>query len=718
MNLTRALEVVLPEIPARMIAQSCPRLHPDVVFKEHIVDGKPLVRVFVPGVDAMFNLAPQTWELVRFFNGQRSFEQVAEAYTSETGKPISLDEVHEVADDFESIEFWYKTPREKNILLMQQSADERRDALKLKKKWADLAFIRFPAFNPDNFLVWLEQRIRFVFTWWFTLITLAAFACMGTIFVLHWNEVGRDTLQFFNFADKTWLDVAVFWGITLVLAAIHETAHGVTCRHFGGRVATMGFALVYLTPAFYTDTTEGVVLCSPFERVLITVAGVWSELYLCAAGTVIWWGTPPGTAVHDFAYVMMLMTGIATLLLNWNPLMKLDGYYILCDILGVLDLKENSTAYVSAWVKRHVWRLPVEVPYVPKRRRLGFAVYAVTSGLYSYTVLFILARFVGNVFRNFNTEWSFIPELATGGLIFRSRIRSAVNFMKFIYLDKKDRVQSWLTSHRLWWAVAGIVGLLFLPLWRESISGRFVLEAADRALIRAQTAGTVEKVYAEEGQAIVRGAPLVRLRNVLLESKRARSEADYRGAAAAVNSAELHYAGTGAALQKRDQLAQESRILDSEVATLELKTPITGVVTTPRVSDLLGSYVTVGTELAEVDDMRIMRARIYVSEYEMYKYRADSAVRLQVDGIFRKWDTRSVSVSPMSSEIAPGLLDLSKFKGMRAPTFYALDLLVKNGDGRLKPGMIGTAKVYDRRRRSIAGFVYRAVADFVGRKLW
>jgi hypothetical protein len=133
----------------------------------------------------------------------------------------------------------------------------------------------------------------------------------------------------------------------------------------------MGFALIYLTPAFFTDTTEGVVLCPPFERVLITVAGVWSEFYLCTAATIIWWGTPPGSVAHDFAYVMMLMTGIATLLLNWNPLMKLDGYYILCDIIGVLDLKEHSTAYVSAWVKRHVWRLPVEVPYVPKRRRLG-----------------------------------------------------------------------------------------------------------------------------------------------------------------------------------------------------------------------------------------------------------------------------------------------------------------------------------------------------------
>jgi putative peptide zinc metalloprotease protein len=413
----------------------------------------------------------------------------------------------------------------------------------------------------------------------------------------------------------------------------------------------------------------------------------------------------------------MLMTGIATVLLNWNPLMKLDGYNILCDIIGILDLKENSTAYVSAWVKRHVWSLPVEVPYVPKRRRLGFAVYAVTSGLYSYTVLFILARFVGNVFRNFNPDWSFVPELATGALIFRSRIRSAVNFMKFIYLDKKDRVRSWLTSHRLRWAVAGIVGFLLLPLWRESISGRCVLEAADRAVIRAQIAGTVEKVYAEEGQTIMSGAPLVQLRNIPLESKWARNEADYRVATAGVNSAELHYAGTGAALQKRDQLAQESRILAAEGATLELKSPITGVVTTPRVTDRLGSYVPAGTELAEVDDTRTMRARIYFSEYEMYKYRPNSIARLQVDGIFRKWDAGSLTVSPTSSEVAADLLNLSKFKGMRPPTFYETDLLVQNADGRLKPGMVGTARVYGR-RRSITGIAYQAIADFAGRKLW
>ena len=33
-------------------------------------------------------------------------------------------------------------------------------------------------------------------------------------------------------------------------------------------------------------------------------------------------------------------------------------------------------------------------------------------------------------------------------MIFRSRIRLLVNFMKFVYLDKKDRIAGWFTARR------------------------------------------------------------------------------------------------------------------------------------------------------------------------------------------------------------------------------------------------------------------------------
>ena len=58
MNLTRVLNVALPDIPARILSQSAPRLPPDVVWKEHVEEGKPGVRVLVPSQESMYRFPP------------------------------------------------------------------------------------------------------------------------------------------------------------------------------------------------------------------------------------------------------------------------------------------------------------------------------------------------------------------------------------------------------------------------------------------------------------------------------------------------------------------------------------------------------------------------------------------------------------------------------------------------------------------------------------
>jgi putative peptide zinc metalloprotease protein len=717
MNLTRVLNVALPEIPARAITQRCPRLDPGAVFKEHIENGESVVRVYIPSAGGMYTFPAQNWELIRLFDGKRSYREIAELLSGQSGLRYSAEQVREFADGLEAADFWYKTTQEKNVLLMQKSADERRRQLKPKSKYGDLSEILFPAFNPDQFLTWLDKYTSFIYTWWFTLITLAGFAFAAGITITHWSEIGRDTLEFYNFSHKSWVDVVQYYVLVLVTVVVHEGAHGHACKHYGGRVPSMGFALVYLLPAFYTDTTEGDVKGSRSQRFVIAMAGVWSELMLYSILAPIWWTTPPGSVVHNAAYVTMLMSGIATVLLNWNPLMKLDGYYMLSEILGFIDLKENSTAYVSAWVKRHLWHLPVEVPYVPRQRRLGYALYAMLSGLYSYTVLYVLAHFAGNVFRNFNSDWSFIPELATAGLIFRSRIRSLVNFMKLLYLDKKDRIYAWLKSGRAaWGALAGLVFLL-LPLRREAAGGRFVLQPGQRVVMRALVPGMVTEVDAEEGQEVFPGSLVLRLRNLPLQSEFARSQADYAMAYGRATSAVLRYADTGSALAERDHRAQRTRQLSAEIGNLELRSPIAGTIVTPRVADRLGSHVSEGTELLEIDDLRRMQARIYIPEQDMFKFGFGAPARLNVDGVMATLAARVTAIAPAPSEIDPGLVDITKYQGLRPPNFYAVDLLVENLDAQLKPGAIGLARIYGS-RRSLAGLAVRGAARMFARKLW
>jgi putative peptide zinc metalloprotease protein len=717
MNITEALNVALPEIPARTVAQRFPRVDPAATSREHVEEGERVVRVYLPSEQTMFRFPLTTWPLIQLFDGKRSYEEIAEIHSAQTGVEYSATEVRELASDLEGMNFWYRTAQEKNIIELQMGSEERQKRLKAKSRYGDISLIVFPAVNPDRFLTWLYARTSYFYTAWFTILTLLVFALMTGITVAHWGEIGHDTLEFYNFSHKTWADVVAFYLLAVVVLCFHEVGHAHACKNYGARVPAMGFALIYLTPAFYTDTTEGQVKASRYQRLVISVAGVWAELMVCAVATPIWWVTPPDTALHTLAYETMLITGISSALINWNPLMKLDGYHMLCEMIGISDLKEASTLYVSSWVKRNIWGLPVDVPYVPKRRRLGYVVYALLSGLYSYSVLYIVARFVGNVSRNFNPDWSFIPEFLTAALIFRSRIRTLVNFMKFVYLDKKDRVRAWFTPSRaLIAACAGLV-LLGVPVWRESISGKFLLEPANRAFVRAVTPGVVTAVYAKEGETISKGAPLFELRNVALQSKVAVNKADYAMVTQRANSAVLHFSNVGNLQRRRDLLAVRNAGLEGQAAKLNLASPASGIVVTPRVEDQLGRYVTEGTELAEIGDLNVMRARIYVSEYDMSKFGSGAAARIEVDGSFRKWRANAVNISVSSSEIDQGLAERAQYKGLNAPNFYIVDLQIENADGRLKPGMTGLGRIYGR-RRSIAGYLWTQLSNSFGRKIW
>jgi putative peptide zinc metalloprotease protein len=715
MNITEALNVALPEIPARTVAQRYPRMDPNCTFREHIEEGRPIIRVYVPSAEVMFKFPPQNWEIIQLFDGKRTYAEIAEITSARSGLEYSEDEIREFAASLDEGGFWYKTSQEKNISLLQQDKATRQK--KAKSRYADISLVIFPAFNPDKFLTWLYGYTKFIYTRWFTVLTLAAFAFSIGLTVDHWREIGRDTGAFYSFSGKTFWDIVILYALGVFVVATHEFAHAHACKHYGGRVPAMGFSLIYLTPGFYTDTTEGMVTGSRYQRLVISLAGIWSELMICSIATPIWWATAPYTALHEGAYFLMMLTGLTSLLINWNPLMKLDGYYMLCEMIAIPDLKEASTLYVAAWVRRHVWRLPVEVPFVPKHRRLGYIVYALLSGFYSYTVLFVVARFAGNIAKNFDPQWSFIPEFGAAFLVFRSRIRLLVNFMKFVYLDKKDRLRAWFQPSRTVVLLVAAAVILLLPLWHESTSGRFILEPAHRAVVRAAEPGIVTRVFRREGEQVSGDSPLFEMVNLPLNSRLAHSHAELSLANSRVNTALHDYRNLGSALHERERSQAQTAGYQAQVNDLNVFSPLAGTVLTPRTEDKLGAYVTTGSELAEIGDLRQMRLRLYISEYELYKIQVGAVARVQVDGIWGIWKTTAASISPAASEPDAGLNEVNQYKGLTPPNFYAVTMILENHAGRLKPGMAGYARVYGP-RKSLIGLAWNGLENFAGRKLW
>src|ERR1700730_6403474 len=93
---------------------------------------------------------------------------------------------------------------------------------------------------------------------------------------------------------------------------------------------------------------------------------------------------------------------------------------------------------------------------------------------------------------------------------------------------------------------------------------------------RAAVPGMIDAVYAAEGQYVAAGAPLLELRNLPLEAKVSRTDAEYATATKRATAAILHFRDEGATAADRDRLGAERTELLSAAANLNLRSPISG----------------------------------------------------------------------------------------------------------------------------------------------
>ena len=306
--------------------------------------------------------------------------------------------------------FWYKNPQEKNIAMNEKLAAQRSRRVQSGSSF-NVAHISFSAWDPDRYLTRLDQKIgKYVYNRWMVLAAVLLFLFEAVVFIAKWNVIGpghtcSTTTSARRPSPISWSFGCCFSSIGFV----HESAHGLTCKHYGGEVHSMGLMFLYLTPCFYVDVTESWVSASRLQRMATIIAGIWVEMMLCGAAVIMWTNTQPGEWIHDFCYKLILLTGLAVVVINLNPLIKLDGYYFFAEWVRVPDLKERSTAFLIGWMQRHIFRLPVDVPVVSRRRVPLFVFYALASGVYSYLLLLFFVRFSYNVFFHWFAELALVP---------------------------------------------------------------------------------------------------------------------------------------------------------------------------------------------------------------------------------------------------------------------------------------------------------------------
>lgn len=136
-------------------------------------------------------------------------------------------------------------------------------------------------------------------------------------------------------------ELAIALGLLLVAMLTHEIGHATACRYGGGRPGRIGVGVYLFFPAFFTNVTDTYRL-GRWARVRTDLGGVYFNAIYVVVGCFLLAGHPSAVLT---TVILILQIGACQQLL---PLVRLDGYFVLSDLVGVPDLFSQ----VWAWLAR------------------------------------------------------------------------------------------------------------------------------------------------------------------------------------------------------------------------------------------------------------------------------------------------------------------------------------------------------------------------------
>jgi RND family efflux transporter MFP subunit len=252
-------------------------------------------------------------------------------------------------------------------------------------------------------------------------------------------------------------------------------------------------------------------------------------------------------------------------------------------------------------------------------------------------------------------------------------------------LARKRRFMAMEKKRRMLIIAACIAVLIFLVAFPFPlrVDGDAVVTPLHRVQIQPEAAGVVYRVLVHEGDQVRAGDVLAEMENWNSRSSLAEAQAKHESALMQMNHALAANDGSAAGAQQvqaaywQAELDRAQQVLDKS----KLRSPIDGVVATPRVDSFAGRKIALGDSFAEVVDT----SRVIV----------DVAIDDDDAGLLRVGQNASVKLNSYPTRTFHGqvLLVSQKAESVHeAPVFYSR-VAITNADGALRAGMEGRGKV-------------------------
>ena len=339
-------------------AQEKPCALSDIAAESITENGQKLIVMRSPQGNYL-RLTPEQADVWRQMDGTRTVAQLATQAFLASGRLLP---VGELAATLRQEGFLTERPvgvyRAIGARLAETTAEGRgRQVLRLMRgeSWR---FRHIDAFYAALYRAggWLLFTRVFVVIW--ALLVLAGLVAFAVLFQRggQFGPTGAASLP---------RDIAQFALALLVAFIIHESAHALAVKHYRRRVLSGGIMLYYGIPALFVDTSD-IWRSRRRARLIVSAAGPMADATVGSVAALVAVALPAGP-LHETCVKLALTCGISSIA-NLNPLLELDGYYMLVDWLRLPDLRRRALAFLRGpfWAK---WRQ--RAPFSHEERIFG-----------------------------------------------------------------------------------------------------------------------------------------------------------------------------------------------------------------------------------------------------------------------------------------------------------------------------------------------------------
>lgn len=480
----------------------------------------------------------------------------------------------------------------------------KRKQLKWKQWITQPTSLRIPLINPDQFLSRWSHRSGWIFTRKGALFWLAVVLPAILLAGQDWSEL---TLNLSDHVLST-SNLLVLAFVFPIVKAIHELGHGFATKVWGGSVHEMGLMLLIFQPVPYVDASAASAFRSKQRRIVVGAAGMLAEVFLAALAMYVWVLVESGV-VRAVAFNVMLIAGVSTVIVNGNPLLRYDGYYILSDLIEIPNLGQRGQRYLTYWVDRYLFGArELTSPDESHSEKRWLVSYTIISWIYRVFVTISIILFIQGKFFIFGV---LLAIMAAIGLFLMPIWKSAKHLLKSTTLHR-HRPRAIKLS-----VIFVVVILLFgffvpMPLHTETEG---VVWLPDQALVRAGVNGSFKRWLVDPGTRVSKGTALLLMANPQLDSELAVARAKVAEAEARYRAEQFDDPVQAGVLFQQLQYEQHAmEQIRERYAHLVVYSNVDGVLTVQKSQDMAGQYFKKGDLLGYLMDRNLLVARVAVAQ--------------------------------------------------------------------------------------------------------